>query len=73
MSKILPKPTSSQENVLVIDGASYSIDDFSEEAKNQAGSIQRCDQFLEQYEAELAIAKTARSAYSRSVRENLPD
>lgn len=54
-----------------IDGKSYELDQLSQEAKNQLGSIQAVDAELKRLEQQKAFAQTARNAYARALQEEL--
>ena len=55
-----------------IDDKDYDLDSLSNEAKSQLQMIQICDQELGRLNAQLAIAQTARAAYSKALQEALP-
>jgi hypothetical protein len=48
---------------LTIDGKQYDIEKIPAEAKAKLDSARFCDKKIEQLEAELAVVRTARSAY----------
>ena len=48
---------------LIIDGESYEIDDFSDEAKAQLISYRFAEQELSRLDAQVAVVKTAKNAY----------
>jgi hypothetical protein len=54
-----------------IDGKSYAVDQLTDEAKNQLGSIQAVDAELKRLEQQKAFAQTARNAYARVLQEEL--
>lgn len=58
---------------LTIDDKQYDIDKISPEAKAKLDSARFCEQKIEQLEAELAIARTARTAYLQSLPSLLTD
>lgn len=60
-------------NKITIDGKEYQTDQLSENARNQLGSLQVCDQKVSQLEVDLAIVKTARAAYARALQGELPE
>ena len=60
-------------NKVTIDGKEYDSEELSDNAKNQLGSMQACDQKIRQLQADLAIAQTARSAYAMALKGELPD
>ena len=57
---------------ITIDGKEYDIDELSEGAKSQVGSIQVCDQKINQLQVDIAVIQTARGAYARSLQNQLP-
>ena len=59
-------------NKISIDGVEYDTTELSEKAKNQLESVQACDQKIRQLQTELAIAQTARLAYARALKDELP-
>jgi len=58
---------------VTIDGKKYAIKDLSDKAKADLGSMQMVDQKIAQNQQELAILKTARNAYAKSLTEQLPE
>ena len=60
-------------NKVTIDGKEYDSEELSDNAKNQLGSMQACDQKIRQLQTDLAIAQTARSAYAAALKDELPD
>jgi Family of unknown function (DUF6447) len=57
---------------ITIDDNEFDLDSLSNEAKSQLQMIQICDQELGRLNAQLAIAQTARMAYSKALQEALP-
>jgi hypothetical protein len=55
-----------------IDDKDYDFDSLSNEAKSQLQMINICDQELSRLNAQLAIAQTARLAYSKALQAALP-
>ncbi len=55
-----------------IDNKDYDLDKLSVEAKAQLTNIQVCDQEIQRLQAQLAIVKTARMVYARTLGEVLP-
>jgi hypothetical protein len=47
-----------------IDGKEYDIDTLPQEVKAQLTAIQQCDQKINSWNMDIAIAQTARGAYS---------
>ena len=58
---------------ITIDGKEYDSEQLTENAKNQLGSVQACDQKIRQLQTELVIAQTARVAYAMALKGELPD
>ena len=56
---------------LNIDGREYDTEKLSEDAKAQLTNVQVVDRKVSQLQQELAIMKTARNAYIRSLQEEL--
>lgn len=56
---------------ITINGKKYGLDELSESAKSQIGSLRACDAEIARLEALLAIAKTARGAYARALGREL--
>jgi len=59
------------EKTITIDGETYNLDDFSEEARTQLSNVRVCDQRLQQLKIETAIAQTARAAYGQALMKAL--
>ena len=57
---------------ITIDNIEYDLDTLSNEAKSQLQMLQITDQEIVRLNAQLAIAQTARNAYSRALQEALP-
>lgn len=60
-----------KEPKINVDGKEYLIDDLSENAKAQLGSLRATDAEIARLEAMLAMLKTARIAYARAAKEEL--
>jgi len=58
---------------VVIDGKDYLLEDLSDVAKQQLGSLKATDAEIARLEAQLAMLKTARVAYARAAKEELGD
>ena len=58
---------------IVIDGKDYLLEDLSDVAKQQLGSLKATDAEIARLEAQLAMLKTARVAYARAAKEELGD
>jgi len=54
-----------------IDGKEYSLDDMSDNAKNQLASLQFVQSEIRRLESQLAVNKTAASLYSNSLKNEL--
>ena len=54
-----------------IDGKDYNIDELSDEAKNQLSSLQFVQSELKRIEGQAAVYKTAYSAYSNALKNEL--
>jgi hypothetical protein len=50
-----------------IDGKLYDFDTLSEEVKAQLAALQQCDQKINSWNMDIAIAQTARAAYAAEV------
>jgi hypothetical protein len=59
-------------STITIDGIAYAEGDLSDEAKEELGSMQVCDQKLAALQIDLAIAQTARNAYATALNKLLP-
>jgi hypothetical protein len=62
-----------QPQTVTIDDKEYTLDNLSDKAKNDMASMRVVDQKIEQNKQELAILQTARNAYARSLKEQLPE
>ena len=47
-----------------IDGKEYDIDSLPQEVKGQLAALQQCDQKINSWKMDIAIAQTARGAYA---------
>ena len=54
-----------------IDGQDYNIDDLSDEAKSQLGSLQFVQSELKRLEGLTAVYKTSYAAYSSALKNEL--
>ena len=59
-------------DTVTIDNKEYAVEDLSDKAKADLGSMQLVDQKIAQNQQELAILRTARNAYAQSLAEQLP-
>ena len=55
-----------------IDEIEYELDSLSEEAKAQLQMLQATEQEVQRLQIQLNIAQTARNAYRKAVKQNLP-
>ena len=56
---------------ITIDGKDYDIDDLSDEAKNQLSSLQFVQGEIKRIEGQMAVYRTAYSAYSNALKSEL--
>jgi hypothetical protein len=61
----------SNEQTLTIDNVEYKLSDLSDNAKNQLMNIRVTDQEITRLQQQLAIAQTARVAYSNALKAEL--
>ena len=61
-----------KENKITIDGIEYNLDDLSDNSKAQIASIQFVDTQIQNLNNELAVADTARIAYTNALKAGLP-
>ena len=59
-------------STITIDEVVYAEDDLSNEAKEELGSMQVCDQRIATLQTDLRIAQTARNAYANALKNLLP-
>ena len=59
-------------STITIDDIAYAESDLSNEAKEELGSMQICDQRIAVLETDLRIAQTARNAYANALNGLLP-
>ena len=59
-------------STITIDDVAYAEDDLSNEAKQELGSMQICDQRIATLQTDLNITQTARNAYANSLKGLLP-
>ena len=55
-----------------IDGTEYDSDDLSDSAKNQLNGLQFVQREINRLEAQIAVYKTASSAYTQALQDELP-
>ena len=60
-----------KEATVNIDDKEYKVDELSEDAKEQLGSMRAAERQMEFSKAQLAIATTARNAYALALKEEL--
>ena len=58
---------------ITIDGKTYDLDSMSQEAKAQLSALQQCDQKINNWNMNIAIAQTARGAYASELNRLLED
>lgn len=58
-----------KQGTITINNKEYTIEDLDDNAKAQLLSIQMCDKEIARHKAQMAIAETARMAYSRALIE----
>ena len=56
---------------VTIDGTEYNLDDLSDNAKQQLGSLQFVQSEIRRLEGQLAVFKTAASAYSTELKKQI--
>ena len=59
------------ETTIKIDGTEYELSDLSKNAQAQINNINFVDKKLQQLESELAVADTARMAYSQALNHEI--
>jgi hypothetical protein len=59
-------------STITIDDIAYAEDELSNEAKEELGSMQICDQRIAVLQTDLRIAQTARNAYATALKSLLP-
>jgi hypothetical protein len=59
-------------STVTIDDIAYDEDDLSNEAREQLGSMQVCDQRIAALQTDLGITQTARNAYANALNGLLP-
>ncbi|MDR9440945.1 MAG: DUF6447 family protein [Halomonas sp.] len=62
---------STQAQTVTIDGTEYQLDQLSERARNQVINLRVTDQEITRLNQQLAIAQTARTAYSQALKTEL--
>lgn len=62
----------SEEKKVKIDGKEYIFNDLSEQVRGALASLRLVDQKLAEKKDEIAILKTAKNAYLKGLKENLP-
>ena len=63
--------TKKKDEMVTIDGVDYKRAELSEKALSQLGNLQFVDIQLQQLQNELAVADTARIAYTRALKNEL--
>jgi len=59
-------------STITIDDIAYAEGDLSNEAKEELGSMQICDQRIAVLQTDLRIAQTARNSYATALNRLLP-
>ena len=62
----------SKTKTITINDKEYNLDDLSDNAKAQLGSLQVTDQEIIRLEQQLRIVQTARNAYAQALNAELP-
>lgn len=57
---------------IIIDGHPYDLESLSDSARQQLGNLQATDAEIQRLTIQLAIAQTARAAYSAALKSHLP-
>ena len=58
---------------ITIDGTDYNVADLSEKARHQVTNLRVTDQEIAKLQQQLAIYQTARTAYAKALKEELPE
>ncbi|MBK1734509.1 hypothetical protein CKO15_04250 [Halorhodospira abdelmalekii] len=61
-----------QQQTVTIDGKSYNLADLSENARQQLVNIRVAEQEIARLERQLALARTARAAYTQVLAREIP-
>lgn len=71
----LPKTAhpNKKKDVVTIDGKKYALDDFSDEARATLTSLQFVTGQIAQQQNTLAVLSTARGAYAKALKAQLPE
>ena len=56
---------------ITIDGKVYDLDTLPQEVKGQLAALQQCDQKINSWNMDIAIAQTARGAYAAEIKSLL--
>ena len=59
-------------STITIDDIAYAESDLSNEAKEELGSMQVCDQRIAMLQTDIRITQTARNAYAKALNSLLP-
>ena len=65
--------TEEQQRTVTIDGTAYNLADLSENARQQLVNLRAAETEIQRLERQLALARTARSAYAQVLRQALPE
>lgn len=61
-----------QTRTVTIDGTAYKLDELSQNARQQLANLRAADGEIQRLERQLAMARTARSAYAQVLKQELP-
>lgn len=64
--------TDKQKKTVSIDGTEYTLDELSDKAKSNLANLHITDREIARLQQLLAIAQTARNAYAKALKEELP-
>ena len=60
-----------EENLVIIDGKEFSLDELSQNAKIQLANIKFVDSQIQQLENQWAVSDTARMAYTGALKNEI--
>mgnify|MGYP001442603186 FL=1 len=58
---------------VILDGKEYEFDELTDEAKGQVNSLQFVNNEIQKLEAQIAVCKTAQSAYTAALQKLVSD
>ena len=61
-----------QTRTVTIDGTEYEISELTQNARQQLANLRAADGEIRRLERQLALARTARSAYAQILKQELP-